>query len=298
MILRHTNNLQIATHSHRPSCCVSCFGTIHRSWWSALPCSTGYRFHWTATSWWTYLAQPDHPPGLQKGHITNLPQAACTRILILASHPQNWHHLWRGLAFRKFQMPLTHVQSWSVTPHHMTPLSFSNHSFGLGPTGQSPCILGSLLICSNTLEQLSLGNQCMPVVRLLWQKLVLFLSLSRVLVDGVLLLLSGICKRILWCYMHSSCCDPCTMTPPQLHQPKCFAFLLILMLNRIKTISSTLSFHTSHSTPSHMLIYSLGHLPKKKKNPIIPSLLFRIIAFSQALYKFNSSSGFRAGELL
>jgi hypothetical protein len=170
-----------------------------------------------------------------------------------------------GSSFGKFQMPLTHVQSWSVTPHRMTRFFLSIHSFGLGPMGQSPCVLGSFLICSNTLEQLLLGNQCVPVVQLLWQKLVLLLSLSRVLVNGVLLLLSGISERILWCYMHSSFCNPCTMTPLQLRQPKCLAFLLILMLNRTKTFSSTLSFHTLHLSPSHMLIYSLRHLPKKKK---------------------------------
>ena len=200
-----------------------------------------------------------------------------------------------GLSFGNFQIALTHVQSWSVTPHHMTPFSLSIHSFGLGPMGQSPCVLGSLLICSDTLEQLLLGNQCVPVVQLLWQKLVPFLSLSKVLVDGVLLLLSGISKRILWCYMHSSFCDHHTMTPLQLHQLKSLAFLLILMLNQTKTISSTLSFHTSHSSPSHMLIYSLGQLPK---NPILPSLVFKIIAFSHVLYKFKSCSGFWAGKLL
>ena len=57
--------------------------------------------------------------------------------------------------------------------------------------GQSPCVLGSLLVCGNTLEQLLLANQCMLVVPLPWQKLVLYLSLSRVLVDGALLHLRG-----------------------------------------------------------------------------------------------------------
>src|SRR5882762_1324852 len=114
-------------------------------------------------------------------------------------------------------MPLTRVQSWSITPDHTIFFSLSIHSLGLRPMGQSPCILGSLLVCGDTLEQLSLDNQCVPVVQLPWQKPALFPSLSRVLVDGVLLLSSGTSKRILWCCMHSSFCDLCTMTPPQLH---------------------------------------------------------------------------------
>ena len=59
---------------------------------------------------------------------------------------------------------------------------------------------------------------CLP-----WQKL------------EVLLLSSGISEWILWCYMHSSFCDPHNMTPLQLHQLKYLPFYLILMLNQTKT---------------------------------------------------------------
>ena len=130
-----------------------------------------------------------------------------------------------GLSFIKFQIPPTHGQSWSVTPHDARPFFLSIHSFGLRPMKQSPCVLGSLLaICSDTLEQILLGNQCVLVVWLLWQKLVPFLSLSRVLVDGVLPLLSGISEKILWCYIHSLFRDPHTMTPLQLCQLKWLVF--------------------------------------------------------------------------
>src|ERR1700683_1803375 len=71
------------------------------------------------------------------------------------------------------------------------------HSFGLKLTGQFPCVLGSLLICGDTLEQILLDNQCVPVAQLPWQKPVLFPNLSRGLVDGVLPLLSGTSERIL-----------------------------------------------------------------------------------------------------
>ena len=102
-----------------------------------------------------------------------------------------------GLSFGKLSIFPTHVWSWSVIPDNVTPFSLSIHSLGLRPMGQSPCILGLLLVCSDTLEQLLLGNQYVLVAQPPWQKLALFLSLSRVLVDGVLLLSSGISERIL-----------------------------------------------------------------------------------------------------
>ena len=80
-----------------------------------------------------------------------------------------------GLSFGKFPKPPTHVLSWSITSGHATSFSPFIHSFGLRQMGQSPCVLGSLLICSNTLEWLSLANQCMPVVPPPWQKLALYL---------------------------------------------------------------------------------------------------------------------------
>ena len=175
-----------------------------------------------------------------------------------------------GLSFRKFPMLPTLVLSWSITSGHVTSFSPSIHSFGLRPMGQSSCVLGSLLVCDNTLEQPSLGNLCVPVAPPPWQRPVLYLNLSRVQVNGVLLLLSGISKRIPWCSMHSSFHDPRTMTPLQLRHFKMSHLLFESYLNRTIPIPSALSFHTSRLSSSHMLVYSLGHLAKQNKKNCPP----------------------------
>ena len=175
-----------------------------------------------------------------------------------------------GLSFRKFPMPPTLVLSWSITSGHVTSFSPSIHSFGLRPMGQSSCVLGSLLVCDNTLEQPSLGNLCVPVAPPPWQRPVLYLNLSRVQVNGVLPLLSGISKRIPWCSMHSSFHDPRTMTPRQLRHLKMSHLLFESYLNRTIPIPSALSFHTSCSSSLHMLIYVFSWTLSKKKNPRPP----------------------------